>query len=72
MASATLAELKQELGGAEIGALSLLSDSEQARLRDSLRAAKRNQKQALDQAIEKGMGMVPALLRLPLKKILFP
>jgi len=41
-------------------------------LNKSLDAAKKREHQALDQAIEGSMTMIPFLLRGPLKKILFP
>lgn len=65
-------DLQKEIGGAGPEALAALSAAEQTRLLKMLRAAKQSQKDALKAAIDEGMSFVPALLRIPLKRILFP
>lgn len=51
--------------------LAALPESDQIKLGTDIKAARARQKKALDDAIENGLRMVPALLRGPLKKILF-
>lgn len=65
--------LRAELGEEERGLnfLSALPAAAQARLAQDLHAARVRQRDALNAAINNGMRMVPALLRGPLKKILF-
>lgn len=65
-------DLRKELGGTAPAALSQLSADEQKKLLQSVRDAKKKQRTALTAAIDEGMSFVPALLRIPLKRILFP
>lgn len=51
--------------------LAALPESDQLKLSADIKAARTRQKKSLDDAIENGLRMVPALLRGPLKKILF-
>ena len=51
--------------------LAALPEAAQAQLSIDIQAARAQQKLALDAAIDNGLRMVPALLRGPLKKILF-
>jgi len=51
--------------------LAALPEDAQAKLSADIQAARARQKKTLDDAIENGLRMVPALLRGPLKKILF-
>lgn len=65
-------ELTTELGGATTPGVAELPEADQARLLAALREAKVRQRAALDAAIESGLGHVPALLRRPFRKMLFP
>lgn len=73
MASSTLKEVSQELrvDGAQLKYLEVLSDAEQSAFRDSIRAAKRKQKDALKAATEHSLSYIPALLRGAVRRILF-
>lgn len=66
------AELLRELRGVEPRVLAPLTPTEQTTLLAAIRATRQRQKQALDDAINEGMRLVPALLRGPLRRILFP
>ena len=67
-----LKELRAVLGeDPRLDFLAALPEAAQVKLGDDIRAARQCQQQALDAAINNGMRMVPALLRGPLKKILF-
>jgi hypothetical protein len=66
-------ELRRALGTAQdLAFLAALDAAAQHRLGADIDAARERQRQLLDQAIEHGLRMVPALLRGPLKRILFP
>ena len=65
-------ELASELSGLDAAVIAPLSVAERAQLLEAIRNAKRRHREALRAAIEQGMGFVPALLRIPLKRILFP
>ena len=65
-----LAALEAEVGKGE--ALEPLTESDLKALTALVQAAKKKQSGALKDAINEGMSLVPALLRIPLKKILFP
>lgn len=69
--SRALAELQRELGGRDPLPASL-TDADARKLLDSLRTAKARERAALKAAIDEGMSFVPALLRIPLRRILFP
>lgn len=71
MSRKLLDELSRELG-ADAGFLAPLSEQELASLRDAIGETRRRQKQALDRAVDKGLGMAPLLLRGALKRVLFP
>ena len=64
--------LASEVPGLNADALAPLTAAQRAQLLEAVRAAKRRQREALRAAIEEGMSFVPALLRIPLKRILFP
>lgn len=51
--------------------LAALPEADQLKLGADIKAARARQKKALDDAIENGLRMVPALLRGPIKKLLF-
>jgi hypothetical protein len=65
------AALLAELRGADLAFLDTLPPEAQARLLEAIRATRRRQKQLLDEAINHGLSMTPALLRGTLKRILF-
>ena len=67
-----LQELQKELGGGEVKFLAALPETALTQLRDDIHAARQLQRAALDAAINNGLRMAPMLLRVPLKKILFP
>lgn len=69
--TALRSELARDLGG-DSSCLASLSVDELAALRDAIRATRKHQREALDGAISHGMSLVPALLRGPLRRILFP
>ena len=73
MARAALDELRRELRqpGARLEGFAALTDAQVALLAKSLRAARAQQRAALHQALEDSLGFVPALLRIPIQKILF-
>jgi hypothetical protein len=64
-------DLARELGG-DASCLSSLSADELAALLVAIRDTRKHQREALDAAIAHGMSLVPALLRAPLRRILFP
>lgn len=72
MADSIRAELQRELGGEDQGILAALSEAQQSALLDAIRETRRRQKRVLDDAVNEGMRLVPALLRGTLKRILFP
>ncbi|TXI09320.1 MAG: hypothetical protein E6Q76_06020 [Rhizobium sp.] len=51
--------------------LAALPESAQSQLSKDILAARQRQKKALEEAVDHGLRMVPALLRGPIKKILF-
>lgn len=66
------ADLRAELGDERrLDFLAALPIEAQARLAADLHSARQRQRTALDQAVDHGLRMAPALLRGPLKKILF-
>ena len=67
-----LRELGDQSGTGGSAFLDPLSAAEQGELLAAIRRTRRAQKNALDAAIDKGLGMAPLLLRGPLKRILFP
>ncbi len=67
-----LLELGDPSGTSDSAFLDPLSAAEQGELLAAIRRTRRAQKNALDTAIDKGLGMAPLLLRGPLKRILFP
>lgn len=64
--------LRRELGQPPAAYLERLSAAQRAALLAAVLKAKRHEREALDGAIVRAMGFVPALLRAPLKRILFP
>lgn len=63
--------LERELGGRAPEGLSTLTDEELTHLADLLHDAKQRQSQELDAAIEQALGIVPRLMRGPVRKALF-
>ncbi|MGH8456615.1 MAG: hypothetical protein ACRETW_12005 [Stenotrophobium sp.] len=73
MTKAAADELKRVLqGGAGLEFMDSLKPDEAMVLVDGLHAAQAREKQALDDAIENSLAMVPLLLRGTFKRILFP
>lgn len=66
-----LRELRAELGGQVPDGLDALDGATLGLLLTQVRDAKAAQAQALDASIAKGLAAVPALLRRPVKKVLF-
>lgn len=66
-----LRELRTELGGRLPGGLDALDAATLGLLLTQIRDAKASQARALDASITKGLAAVPALLRRPVKKVLF-
>jgi hypothetical protein len=64
------ADLRRELRAEIPPAIAALSDAEQARLAELLRAARERQRAALERALDDGLGFVPRMLRGPVKKAL--
>ncbi len=64
--------LADELGAKSLPALDALTSTEIDMLRQSIRTARAHQKQQLARAFEAALGHIPALLRGPVRKILFP
>lgn len=65
-------ELLRALPGLQQEHVAELTDALARDLAGLLAESRQSQKQALNEAIEKGMRHVPMLLRGPLKRILFP
>lgn len=70
MASAEIEQLARELGGDPPEAFSALPKDALAALTAALRAARSRQKNELDTALTKALEHVPALMRLPVRKVL--
>ncbi|WP_194820193.1 hypothetical protein [Nocardia sp. XZ_19_385] len=51
--------------------LTLLTPSESQRLSDLLRQAKRSEQRSLDETIDRALTVLPRLMRMPARKILF-
>ena len=64
-------ELRHQLGGEPSLALTELAPQEQQRLAELIGAARRRQHEALEHAIDNGLGFVPRLARVPVKRALF-
>ena len=65
-------DLRETLGSERrLEFLAALPEPAQARLSADILAARKRQARALDEAIDNGLRMVPALLRGPVKKLLF-
>ena len=65
-------DLRETLGAERrLEFLAALPEPAQARLSADILAARKRQARALDEAIDNGLRMVPALLRGPVKKLLF-
>ena len=65
-------DLREVLGQERrLGFLAALPESAQSQLSKDILAARQRQKKALEEAVDHGLRMVPALLRGPIKKILF-
>lgn len=64
-------ELQRQLDGELPDGLEPLADEEAQRLADMIADAKRTQAEAVDKAITDGLSVIPALLRRPVKKVLF-
>lgn len=65
-------QLRRELGGRKALYLERLSSGQLQALLTDVQAAKRHEAELLHQAIDRGMAFLPILLRVPLKRILFP
>lgn len=63
--------LERELGERAPDGLSTLTDEELTDLADLLHDAKQRQSEALEGAIEEALGIVPRLVRGPVRKVLF-
>ncbi len=61
--------LEAQLGVALSDGLKKLTDAEAADLAQAIRAARRRQAQALDQAANRALDRIPRLLRVPIRKI---
>jgi hypothetical protein len=61
--------LEGQLGAGPPAGLSVLSDAALGDLADAIRAARRRQAQALDQAGDRAMRKIPRLLRGPIRKV---
>jgi hypothetical protein len=68
--SPTTRSLSRELGAEAPEAVRTLSDADQERLAELLGAARRRQGQALSHAIDDGLGFVPRLARVAVKRML--
>jgi hypothetical protein len=71
MTSDARTALERELGGRAPDGLSTLTDEELTHLADLLQDAKQRQTKALETAIEEALGIVPRLVRGPVRKVLF-
>ncbi|MGB1580855.1 MAG: hypothetical protein ACPHER_05040 [Nevskiales bacterium] len=65
-------QLINELGGRKAAYLDLLSEKQLSALLQAVITAKAQERQALTESIDGALKVVPALLRRPIKKILFP
>jgi hypothetical protein len=63
-------QLRHELGAELPPSLNALSDADRARLAELLAAARSRQARALAQAIDEGLGFVPRLARIAVKRVL--
>ena len=63
--------LEQELGGPLSPGLAALSESDLAALVETIAVARTRQAQALAQATEKGLNIVPRVFRGTVRKVLF-
>ena len=63
--------LHGQLSGRVPDGLATLTDEERIALAGLVRDARRRQSEALDGAIEEALGIVPRLVRGPVRKILF-
>lgn len=70
MARAELEQLARELGGDPPEAFAALPKDALSALTAALRAARSRQKNELDSALTKALEHVPALMRLPVRKVL--
>jgi hypothetical protein len=61
--------LTEQLGAAPPAGLRNLTDAEVSDLTEAVRAARRRQAQALDEAGDRALGRIPRLLRGPIRKI---
>lgn len=70
MAQRETSFLARELGGDPPEAFGVLSTGDLATLTSALRAARARQKVQLDEALTRALEHVPALMRLPVRKVL--
>lgn len=66
-----ISDLNRELHGRAPSGLDPIGEHGAARLAELIATAKRNQAQALDAATADSLRFLPAVLRTPLKKMLF-
>lgn len=66
-----LDQLQQALGGRRPPFLAAMPEKDLRALLEAIEAAKRRETDALDSAVGEAMQEVPAMLRKPLRKILF-
>ncbi len=73
LAKAALDELRRELKqpDAKLEAFDALTDQQVALLTRGLTEARTRQRHALHRAVEDSLGFIPALLRVPIQKIIF-
>jgi len=71
MSSDARRALERELGGRAPGGLKTLDDEELAHLAKLLHDAKQRQLAQLETAIDEALGIVPRLVRGPVRKVLF-
>ncbi|MDX1497368.1 MAG: hypothetical protein R3352_07425 [Salinisphaeraceae bacterium] len=64
--------VKNEIGGRKAAYLEQLTEEQLSALLDAVQTAKQQEREALAKSIDGALKVVPALLRKPLKKILFP
>lgn len=71
MTSSISRALESELGGPPSDSLAALADEDLEAFVDLLRRTKARQSRELEDAVEQALGVVPRLLRGPVRKVLF-
>ena len=64
--------LAEIVGDSVLPALDTMGEAELGALADAVRNARRHQRAQLERALTEALGHLPALLRGPVRKILFP